>query len=509
MSRVANDAPQTPKPVIIKEKLTRQILRSVMAQFRSMPEALLELVDNAFDDFDGVHGGKHLSVDIIVTKNSITVENIGGKGMGVNELRSWLSWGESRKKGAIGEYGQGGKAAMGYLGRSWVVQAKRWDDDWIWEIREDSWDDAGAREKQFEAQPKEQDQYRGSGYCRFEIRNLKKHRQDINRIRTDLSNIYRKHLEEGKATIRVNYKPVGPLRLPLYDGFDVKAFSRRTPQGHSLKGWIGRLRRDARVRGAPKVSGGMRLLRRGRLICDGEYFDHPNFRHRASLGNLIGEVELNKVPVLPNKTGFDTDSPEWEAASKVLFDILKPHVDELLRQREEDTVTREERRRVSDVRDMMVRAFTLLSKYADASSRLGEDAGRKPPEASTEAGPVTEPSRPEEDRLVRARREPRTPPPQEAVGRLQRLTSMPDWELRVLQGHIRSEWSEREGRACLVINKKYRLYEERDGDELYIAETAALMLVARESEGQQDLSEYLHGVNRVMQAFCEVYGSRA
>ena len=39
-----------PKPVIIKERLTRKILRSVMAQFSSLSEALLELVDNAFDE---------------------------------------------------------------------------------------------------------------------------------------------------------------------------------------------------------------------------------------------------------------------------------------------------------------------------------------------------------------------------------------------------------------------------------------------------------------------------
>ena len=37
-----------PEPVIIKERLTRQILRSVMAQFSSLSEALLELADNAY-----------------------------------------------------------------------------------------------------------------------------------------------------------------------------------------------------------------------------------------------------------------------------------------------------------------------------------------------------------------------------------------------------------------------------------------------------------------------------
>ena len=147
MNEVLQDRPETPEPVIIKEKLTRKILRPVMAQFSSLPEALLELVDNAFDEFDGVHGGNHLDVDVIVTKNSLTVENTGGKGMGVNELQNWLNWGEAYKTDAIGEYGQGGKAAMGYLGSSWIVYAKRWDEPVLWKITEDKWDDFSSSEK--------------------------------------------------------------------------------------------------------------------------------------------------------------------------------------------------------------------------------------------------------------------------------------------------------------------------------------------------------------------------
>jgi hypothetical protein len=82
---------EVPKPVIIKEKLTRKILRPLMSQFSSLPEALLELVDNIFDEFDGIHGGSKLDIDVVITKHSVTVENIGGKGMGQTELSKWLS----------------------------------------------------------------------------------------------------------------------------------------------------------------------------------------------------------------------------------------------------------------------------------------------------------------------------------------------------------------------------------------------------------------------------------
>ena len=82
---------------------------------------------------------------------------------------------------------------------------------------------------------------------------------------------------------------------------------------------------------------------------------------------------------------------------------------------------------------------------------------------------------------------------------------MPNWEVRVLQPDVRSEWDETAGERCLLINKKYCLYEERDGDDLYIAETAALQLAKPERDEKLALENYLNEVNLLMRAFCEVY----
>jgi len=424
--------------------------------------------------------------------------------MGIDELRNWLSWGEPHKKNAIGEYGQGGKAAMGYLGSSWLVQAKRWDKAFVWEIMEDNWDDVTSDEKTYEAVPRRDYKHTNLGYCKFEIRKLKKHRRDIKRIKEVMSNIYRKYLEEGKASISVNYEPVSPLQLPLYDGFKIQEFKERTGMGYTIRGWIGRLKRDIRVRGGLRVPGGIRLLRKGRLICDGEYFGQPDFRYKASLGTLIGEVELSRIPVLPIKTGFDTDSNEWVAAKDTMNRVLKPHIEELLSQREEETVTREERKRISEIRAMMIEAFKLLNKYRDLSARLAEERGRKSPEEKSEGKEIIEV---QELKQAQRKREPRTPPPEDAVGRLERLGRMPEWEGKILQPDIRSEWGDKEGRRCLLINKKFCLYEARGGDDLYIAETAALQLTKSEGDEKLDLEEYLGEVNLIMRAFCEVYSS--
>lgn len=504
---------EIPKPVIIKEKLTRKILRSAMAQFSSLTVALLELVDNAFDEFDGLHGGSYLDIHIVITKHSITVENIGGKGMGAKELKEWLDWGGTHKTDAIGEYGQGGKAAMGYIGSSVTVQTKRWDEPWLWEIKEGNWDDVSSGEKSYKAIPKKDgNKMRDNlGYCKFVIRKLKSHRQDKKRIKEELSNIYRKYLEEGKVRITLDYdEPVYPLKIPLYDGFKVKTFKEKTSKGLHIDGWIGRLKRDARVKGGPRIMGGMRLLRKGRLICSGEYFGHPNFLSKASLGMLIGEVELTtKVPVLPNKTGFDTSSLMWSEVHDIMHRILEPHIRELQAQREEDTISREEKKRVSQVRSMMIDALQKLDKYSDLTGKFGEDKGRKPPTAKVETKEETDAQNLNEESVATPERQkkPRTMPPEGAIGRLKRLGKMPDWELRDLEPNIRSAWEEKEGRRCLLINRKYCMYEEWKGDELYIAETATLQIAKPEGDDRLSIEDYLNEVNSLMRAFCEVYNA--
>ncbi len=511
MSQARNNTLEMPKPVILREKLTRQILRPLMANFKSLPDALLELVDNAFDEFDGFYGGTCLEVNIKMTKDSIIVENLGGKGMEPKELNDWLNWGAPIKTDKIGEWGQGGKAAMGYLGNAWIVHTKRWDQPWLWEIREDSWDDASSDAKTYEAVPtKSNVRWEGLGYCKFEIKNLKKHRQDINRIKTVLSNIYRKYLENGKSSITINGEQIAPLVLPIYEGYEIQQFKEKTSQGWWINGWIGRLKRDVRVRGGPRIAGGMRLLRRDRLICDSEYFGHHDFRYKASLGMLIGEVELTtKVPVLPNKTGFDTDSPEWVESRKVMYDVLNPHIEALLKQKEEETVTRQEKKKVSSVRRMMIEALRLLSKYGDLTGEFGEDTGRKPrePEVEKPTEEVDSIEKGEKDKGKYKPQQPSTPPPEGAVGKLKRLGKMPEWEPRALDSDFRSEWGEKNGNRCLLINTNYCLYAEREGDDIYIAETAALQLAKAEEDEKLTLKEYLNAVDLLMRAFCEVYNS--
>ncbi|MGQ9573436.1 MAG: hypothetical protein ACUVV3_09725, partial [Dehalococcoidia bacterium] len=151
---------------------------------------------------------------------------------------------------------------------------------------------------------------------------------------------------------------------------------------------------------------------------------------------MIGEAELSKVPVLPNKTDFDRDSEEWEAAQAEIHQVLKPHIEALLKQPDEVKVTKEEKQRVQEVRQLMIRALDWLDKHGEASPLAAPSTGRKPPRPRE--------FRPEEPVARRgpleAPRKPRSPAPPDAVGRLKRLGMIPEWEPRVLDPSIRSDW---------------------------------------------------------------------
>jgi hypothetical protein len=503
--------PTPPPPVQLVERIERKVLRPLMSNFRNMAEAIFELVDNPIDEFDGVHGGSRLQVtiDIRRDKGLIVVEDVGGRGMGPDELQEWLDWGRTPTGDGISEYGQGGKAAMGYLGNAWVIKAKRYDQPWAWEVGDDNWSDGTVAAKNLTARPfRAGKELAGLGYCRIEIRQLRRHRrlgaEQIGRLRSQLGNTYRRLLEDGTLTVTLNGELVPPLELPLYEARRTRPMRFKGDAGWSARGWVGRLKRDARARTPIPIRGGIRLTRQGRLICDGEYFGHPGPAYKASLNTLIGELDLpRQVPVLPNKTDFDRDSGEWGDVQKRMHEILKPDIDDLLKQPDEDKVTKEERQRVRAVRELMMQALKLLVEQGQPNPFSTDGQGRKPPEPR--------PGRPETEERQRGPYERQkapesaSPAPEDAVGRLRRLGRMPDWLPDVLDPEIRSVWRANGSQRLLVINKKFPLCELRKMDDLYIAETAALELVKPVEGEDRSVSEYADEVNRLVRAFCAVW----
>ena len=118
--------------VTVRERIDPAITASLFANYRSSADAVMELVDNAIDS--RIKGG-HLEVLLQVHPSFFVIETRGGEGMGPAELeRNYLRWGGSPKRGRklLGQYGQGGKAAIGHLGTSFTVEASRPGDGNAW-----------------------------------------------------------------------------------------------------------------------------------------------------------------------------------------------------------------------------------------------------------------------------------------------------------------------------------------------------------------------------------------
>jgi hypothetical protein len=131
----------TSAKITVRERIAPEITASLFANYRSSADAVMELVDNAVDSR---LPRSPLGVEITVHPQSLVVSTSGGEGMGVREIeRHYLRWGGSSKRGRqlLGQYGQGGKAAIGHLGRRFTVEASRPGDQVAWRFTDDDYRD--------------------------------------------------------------------------------------------------------------------------------------------------------------------------------------------------------------------------------------------------------------------------------------------------------------------------------------------------------------------------------
>ncbi len=111
--------------VTVRERIDPAITASLFSNYRSSADAVMELVDNSIDSRVK---GSPLEILLQVHPSYFVIETSGGEGMGPAELeRNYLRWGGSPKRGRklLGQYGQGGKAAIAHLGNSFTVEASR------------------------------------------------------------------------------------------------------------------------------------------------------------------------------------------------------------------------------------------------------------------------------------------------------------------------------------------------------------------------------------------------
>jgi len=454
------------REIIIKEKLNPNIKRALYSNFSNAYEAIQEIIDNSVSHRIR---GKKMKIDILFIMNSkkIAIYDIGGEGMDIRSLNFFFNWGETRERSVydIGLYSQGGKSAIGYLGRSFSLITSPINGDKAYKIEDDNLMDT-TKLKEYKAlllpaQHKE-------GYTFIEIGNLKFNISNNfkEKLKEILIKTYRPLIKNQEIEIAIDKIKINVSDFPLDKEFNIQEIDFKLLLKYRVKGWIGRL--------TPRsgLKGGIRCYYKGRLICKREFFGHPDPSYKASLNFLIGEVFLDFVPVNTNKTDFHRESEEWRTVQEKMYFLLQPHINELLG-REVEEPTEEDINRVKKARDLFQAIMKLINKKhnGESVSSLGEDYGQKPPSVNENSKLVNGRSIPEK------KYQPRIPPPKNKVGIRRRLRRFMDWDIRPMEETIRSKIEESKEGKILIINNMFPGYKQSKGNYFYLLETAALQTV--------------------------------
>jgi hypothetical protein len=482
--------------VVVRERIDPGITASLFSNYRSSADAVLELIDNSVDSRIA---GRPLAVDVAVHPASIQVTTIGGMGMGPRDLeRSYLRWGGSQKRGRnlLGQYGQGGKAAIGHLGGSFTIEASRPDDAVSWRFHDTAYRDR-TRLKTYELEQVTKRIDSELGFLRVRIDAVDR-RVDVRRLGLRLSETYRLLLEGGGLTIVLNRTPLAPPAIHAEErqGFRVRA------AGTTISGWFGTV--DPDRRGSDFVPG-LRAYRLGRLISRGEFFGHPDAIQAPGMARLIGEVEVPLVSLTMNKGDFDRDSAAWVAIEDRMHRVLAPLARRLMRENVAPPPVRSVR--------AAEQARKLLAQALRLSEREDLFAGQAAGTASAQGGAAGEregelPLKPPETAATpNAKNRPPSVPPPAADGEARaRQRGFGAIQVRRLDPSIRSQLVVEDTGTLVIINSEHPLFVERKGDMWYQLETAARE-ICKGIEGVT-LAEYERRVNEIVLLAFQLQGRR-
>lgn len=475
--------------ITVRERIAPEITASLFANYRSSADAVMELIDNAVDSrLPKVP----LQVEITVHPQSLVVTAIGGEGMGVREIeRNYLRWGGSPKRGRqlLGQYGQGGKAAIGHLGNRFTVEASRPGDQAAWRFTDDEYRDR-SRLKTYELMETSKRTAPEVGYVRIRIDGVDK-RIDVRRLAQRLADTYRPLL--GRQELELSLDRVEIQAAPVSVA-ERREFAINTP-GARLRGWVGLS--DPQQAAAGWVPG-MRCYRLGRLIAEGEFFGHPGPATLPSMVRLLGEVDVPNVTLTMNKTDFDRDSQPWVSVEARMHKLLAPWVRRL--QRDVEIPPPSSAIKVAE------QVRRLLSQALRLSERQDLFAGFAPERPISKSREVPElPLEPSE--AEGAEREPRTPRPSTLdVPPDARKRGFGIIAIRPLDPRVRSMTVLEDGVRTVVINNRYPLFVERRGDVWYQLETAARE-VCKAAE-PTSVAEYEKRVNDIVLTALQLRASR-
>lgn len=487
-----NISPGGARSGFISETVDPRLIEGIQYEYRTWTEAVLDLTDNSWD---ARIEGRPLIIYLNLTGDELSIKDQGGRGMGgEEELKEFFRWGFSRKTGALGRYGKGGKGASLHLAKGLRIVCAKEGESSVFIVDEPNWDERGAGFKQirWESQPR----VPGNGFVQIELKGLKK-RVDPKTLFNSLGDIYRRPILNRNLTIvlkgeRLPSGEVSGLEIPV-EGAAVP-FNFTLDSGVKVDGWYGKLKYSQRE--LPfGLCPGIRGCIFGRKIEDGLFFGHPQPHQEPGMRFLTGEFNINssEVTLMAGKSGFVQSDELWAELSEKMHLVLSPLAEELKESKGETRIPKGDKGAINNAFRIVRLGLVNMGEVT-----LGIKAARVKGEVETR------------ERGAGAKKQkylPLTPAPVEARGERKRLPAAGfiEFTCRDLGLEMRSAVTEEEGNKKLIICPQFEGYREarKNGEKtlvLYLIETAALELAKPPGE-EISVDEYRQRFNRYYREF--------
>lgn len=281
-------------------------------------EAIAELIDNSIDAKLDSQLLK-IKVKLDIRNKTIIVED-NGRGMDFETLKNamTLAYVEKDKRDKLGVYGLGMKTACSSLGENFYTRTKPIGENKIYECsyKEKEWIN-GEKNKwtTFPIDVKEDTVSTHGTSIKIEKLKVSLYSNLIGKFRKIFGIRYGPFLKSELLELWVNTLKC-KSETPDIIAETKREFNLKLRSGNTISGWGALLKRR---RG---VNFGFNLYKNGRLI---RMFDKSLLGREAhsAISRVIGELDLDHVPTLYNKTDFLRESNEFEEVAAIFPEYEK------------------------------------------------------------------------------------------------------------------------------------------------------------------------------------------
>lgn len=290
----------------------RSIMTKIAQTGYSVQESISELIDNSID---ARLDEEKVTVEIVFTKDKISVKD-NGKGMDKGQAQHCIRLGYSSKKNKLGEFGLGLKTSTSFLGEEFTLTTKQKDsnEEYVLRYNENEWLESGDWFK-FPMDINEKTD--GSHGTCVEITKLK---IDIDaklaqKIEEELGKRFAPFIVNKEAEIIFNGKVCEVPKTVILE--ETKTEFNLSEGDITISGWWA-----YQLSGYNKSLFGFNTFRRGRLVT---VFDKIGISPNQDIKQIVGELEINGVPITHDKKNWVKSSEEFMVVEKLLKEYFAPY----------------------------------------------------------------------------------------------------------------------------------------------------------------------------------------